>query len=186
MNFKRIVPMAHDLLAARVQVGDAVVDATAGNGHDTVFLAQRVGETGQVYTFDIQHKAIENTRNKLEAAGLSARAKLCLRCHSEIAHTVAEPIQAAVFNLGYLPGSDQRVATKPDTTVEAISAALSILNVGGIVVIVLYRGHRGGREEAAAVEQYVRTLSPARYTVLKYEYINLLNDPPYILAVESH
>lgn len=39
-------------------MGDTVIDATAGNGHDTVFLAQLVGRQGRVWAFDVQSSAL--------------------------------------------------------------------------------------------------------------------------------
>ena len=38
--------------------GDIVIDATMGNGYDTKYLAEKVGENGFVYSFDIQEEAI--------------------------------------------------------------------------------------------------------------------------------
>ncbi len=49
------------LISQAVCLGDTVVDATAGNGNDTLYLANLVGATGRVYSFDIQAQAIENT-----------------------------------------------------------------------------------------------------------------------------
>ena len=53
MKMDRILPFARNLLEKAVKPGDIVVDATLGNGHDTVFLAGLVGEsekcTGLMY-----------------------------------------------------------------------------------------------------------------------------------------
>ena len=38
--------LAADILRRTLQDGDAVVDATMGNGHDTLFLCSLAGETG--------------------------------------------------------------------------------------------------------------------------------------------
>lgn len=182
-TFLRITDVAHQLLAARIERGDMVVDATAGNGHDTLFLAEKVGDEGTVHAYDIQEQALTNTEQRLDEHGLTHRVVFHLQSHTEIAR-LEEPIQAAVFNLGYLPGSDKQIITQPDSTCEAVEAARSLLREGGIIVIVIYPGHEGGAEEAEAVEQYAKKLPPSQYVVLKYAYINR-EGAPYIVAIEK-
>lgn len=174
--------IAHLLLAHVVKEGDTVIDATAGNGHDTVFLAQCVGDMGKVHAFDIQRQAIEKTRQQLAERGLSHRVVLHHKSHTEIAH-LKSSITAVVFNLGYLPGSDKQVVTQAESTREAVSGALSLLQPGGIVVLVLYQGHPGGEQEAAALEQFVRKLPTPRYVVSKYKHLNVSHDSPFVLAI---
>lgn len=176
--------MAHLLLAQYVKEGDTVIDATAGNGNDTLFLAQRVGQSGKVHAFDIQRQAIESTREKLVEGKLSHRVSLHHTSHMNISQ-IDTPIKAAVFNLGYLPGSDKRIVTQAEVTREAVSASLSLLQPGGIIVIVLYQGHVGGIEEAIAVEQLACCLPTPTYTVSKYEHHNVAKTAPYVLAIEK-
>lgn len=180
----RITEMAHRLLAERVQAGDTVVDATAGNGHDTLFLAQLVGESGHVHAYDIQAEAIEATRERLKDSGLEGRVTLHHASHTGI-RELPDVLQAVIFNLGYLPGSNKTVITTAGETVAAVQGALSHLLPGGMVVIVAYVGHDGGEAEAEALEAYVRSLPLHEYLVLKYAYINPNNEPPYIIAIEK-
>lgn len=63
---RRVLPQAKALAEAIIQDGDAVVDATCGNGHDTKFLAGLAGAEGKVYSFDIQAEAIENARHAVQ------------------------------------------------------------------------------------------------------------------------
>ena len=56
------VSIAHRVAESVLREGDLAVDATAGNGHDTVFLAQAVGETGKVFAIDVQAAAIGSIR----------------------------------------------------------------------------------------------------------------------------
>lgn len=185
MGFLRMTEVAHRLLEERINNGDVVVDATAGNGHDTVFLARLVGDKGKVHAYDIQEQALTNTRKKLQEQNLSHRVILHHASHTEIA-LLDTSIKAAVFNLGYLPGSDKSIVTQPETTAQAVDGAISLLTPGGIVVIVVYRGHEGGDREGAVVERLLGELSPSHYKVLKYAYINMPNNPPYLLAVEKN
>ena len=182
MGFLRMTDMAHLLLAQYVQEGDTVIDATAGNGYDTLFLAQKVGDAGIVHAFDVQREAIENTRERLKDHNLSHRVRLHHTTHTDISK-LNTPVKAVVFNLGYLPGSDKEIVTQGATTCGAVAAALSLLQSGGAVVIVLYRGHAGGEQEAADVEAYVRQLSHSSYVVSKYEHINVSPTSPYILLI---
>ena len=61
------VEWAHELVRSRVHAGAWVVDATAGNGHDTLLLANLAGSAGRVFAFDVQTAALEATRARLSA-----------------------------------------------------------------------------------------------------------------------
>ena len=74
MNFQ-ITEYCHHILEEYIEEGDICIDATAGNGGDTEFLCQKVGETGNVNAFDVLEMSIAHTRERLEKANLSARAK---------------------------------------------------------------------------------------------------------------
>ncbi|MCA8998664.1 MAG: class I SAM-dependent methyltransferase [Planctomycetaceae bacterium] len=159
-----LTQQAHEVLRQYVTTGDVVVDATAGNGHDTAFLAELVRPAGQVYAFDIQANAISATRQRLADGGHLSYVNLIQASHAELMPFIpAEShgqIKAIVFNLGYLPGSDHRIQTEPDSTVAALSKALRILDAHGVITIIAYPGHPGGKEELAAVERWLISLSP--------------------------
>ncbi|MGX9135648.1 class I SAM-dependent methyltransferase [Rummeliibacillus sp. JY-2-4R] len=185
MKLQRVLQYAQFLLQDTVADGDIVVDATAGNGYDTAFLAQLVGEMGHVYAFDIQQQAIDSTKSRLEDIGLADRVSVILDGHENVANYVEEPISAAIFNLGYLPGSEHEIITKPDTTLKSIEDLLNLLKVGGIIVLVVYYGHAGGKNERDQVIEYVSNLPQKNVHVLRYEFINQKNDPPFIIALEK-
>ena len=185
MKLQRVLQYAQHLLKDSVEEGDTVVDATAGNGHDTLFLAQLVGDNGQVYAFDVQKSAVDATLHRLLDNGLEHRALVLHTGHEEIAKHVQKPVAAAIFNLGYLPGSDHDIITKPNTTIQAIQALLDLLKVDGIIVLVIYHGHEGGKEERDAVIDYVSKLPQKFVHVLRYEFLNQQNDPPFIIALEK-
>lgn len=168
-----------------VNEGDHVVDATAGNGHDTLFLAKLVGEYGRVTAFDIQQQAIDATRDRLENEQMRQRVQLIHGSHSEMEIHVPDPIKAAVFNLGYLPGADHTITTNSDSTWSAIQAALSLLVVGGRVVIVIYHGHDTGKRERQSVLSNVATLSQEYFQVLHTAFLNQQNCPPELVVIEK-
>lgn len=178
---------SHSLLNMTVQKGDIVIDATVGNGHDTLKLAALVGGEGRVYGYDVQKQAIESTQNKLEEAGLAEAVELLHNGHENIKElTLNEAsVSAVVFNLGYLPSGDKSVITLPDTTLEAINSALPILKKGGIISLMIYHGHEGGKEEKDAVTDYVSQLPQKEYNVLRYGFINQKNNPPFLIVIEK-
>ena len=175
---ERPTARAHREIAAVLRDGDVAIDATAGNGHDTVFLAKLVGEAGKVIAFDVQEQAIASTRERLAAEGLLERVELVHGSHGSLAEQVTSGSVAAVmFNLGYLPGGDHAVITRTTETLRALEAALGVLRPGGILTIVCYPGHEGGNEESAAVVAWAEkhgaevfrredTLRPAPFLVV--------------------
>lgn len=184
---KTALHFSHQLLSECVQPGDIVVDATMGNGHDTVFLAELVGKTGKVHAFDIQAQALEKTRQRLKEVNLTERVALHLSGHEHVLDYLgqAETIQAAIFNLGYLPNSDKTCITLPETTKQALDALLSRLNPKGRIIVVSYYGHTGGKEELQAVDTYCQQLPQEKYNVLKYQFINQKNQPPILFCIEK-
>lgn len=180
----RVLPFAKRLIAQTVEQGETVVDATAGNGNDTLFLAEHVGERGKVYAFDIQQAALDATAKRLDS--LLERTELILDSHANIAQYVQAPIGGAMFNLGYLPRSeDLSIITKPDSTIKAIITLLELLKVGGIITVSVYDGHEGGSEERDALLQFVKTLHQADVHVIRYELLNVRNNPPFLIAFEK-
>jgi hypothetical protein len=156
------VDWSHWLLQSRVAAGDWVVDATAGNGHDTLFLAGLVGPKGRVFAFDVQAAAIESTRARLETAGVLERCELHHQGHERLAATLPSETEgklaAVMFNLGWLPGHDKQCITATETTLAAVRQALTWIREGGLLTVVVYPGHPGGDEEARAVEAWASAL----------------------------
>lgn len=174
---------ARQLIAGTLKNGGFAVDATCGNGYDTVFLAKQVGPEGRVMAFDIQVKAISATRLRLNEAGLSERVTLVEDSHAKIELYCKLNLDAVMFNLGYLPGGDHDLVTQPRSTVAALTFCTSKLNPGGIITLVVYTGHQGGREEYLAVREYVAALPQTDYAVMEYSFINQINSPPLLLAI---
>lgn len=184
-TLKNSLIQSHEIISKIVLNGDTVVDCTAGNGNDTVFLANLVGERGKVYSFDIQKTAMEKTRQKLDAKGLSDRVSLINDGHQNLNHYICTPIKAAMFNLGYLPGGDHSIGTKGNTTIAAIEAALDLLIVHGIISIVVYYGGDSGFDEKNEVMEYIKSIDCKKYTVMRSEFVNQINCPPILVGIEK-
>jgi 16S rRNA C1402 N4-methylase RsmH len=184
----RVTERAQALASEVLNDGDIAIDATAGKGRDTAFLSQTLGTTGRVHSFDIQPEAINSTRNLLEASGLIGRVTLHERSHAELSEALPDShrgkIAVAIFNLGYLPGSDQKIVTKPESTAIALQSALAELKSGGRLICVAYTGHPGGKEESDIVQTFADSAENAGNTVEKIGYV--AHQPkPWILVVSK-
>ena len=177
---KKPLEMAHDFLTQVIIKDDIVVDATMGNGHDTLFLAKLAK---QVYAFDIQEQALEKTNQRLQAAGLT-NVQLILQGHETVDQFVSE-LKAAIFNLGYLPSADKSIITRPHTTIEALEKLCHMLVRGGRIAIMIYYGHEGGDLEKDSVLNYVSQLPQQEYTSTIYRTLNQVNNPPFLVMIEK-
>ena len=166
--------------------GDRVIDATMGNGHDTLRLCELVGEEGHVDAFDIQAQAVENTRRLLEENGVSGRASLHLVGHQYLAEHVTAPVRAAVFNLGWLPGGDKSVTTRWETTRRALEAALSLLEEKGVCIVCVYPGHPAGEEELRSIRAFLAALRPQEFNVLEQCFLNAGPGAPVCLQIQKN
>jgi len=189
MKLDRILPYARKLLHLAVQEGDIVIDATVGNGHDTTFLAELIGETGHVYGYDIQDQAIQNTVERLEKASLQKRVTLFHQSHEKVKETIPQTdhgkIKGAIFNLGYLPGGNKEIVTVPQSTISAIEQIHDMMAPEGILVVVIYHGHEGGEIERDTLMEFAKNIPQDTAHVLCYRFINQANNPPFIVAIEK-
>lgn len=178
---KRPIELSHDFLSQVLDKNSIAIDATMGNGNDTVFLSHLAKK---VYAFDVQEQALIKTKEKLEQLNIK-NVQLILDGHQTIDKYVVGPIRAAIFNLGYLPSADKTIITKPDTTLEAIGKILDRLEVGGRISIMIYYGHEGGDKEKDAVLNFVKELDQQHFTVMLYQPLNQINAPPFLVMIEK-
>ena len=185
------VQWSHEIVGPRLRAGDVVVDATAGNGHDTLFLAERVLPGGRVFAFDLQADAVEQTRRAV-AAHVPAYAvpdevTLFHAGHERLAEFLPAELRgrlrAVMFNLGYLPGGDKTIITKETTSLAAIRMALDWLAEDGVLTVVIYPGHEGGRQEAGAVESLLAALPSMEFEAQRLGYLNFRPTTPFCVAV---
>ena len=177
--------IAADCLRRFLHAGDIAVDATMGNGHDTRMLCELVGESGHVYAFDIQEQAVENTRRLLDEAGLSARVTLFPYGHETMTAHVPAPVQAVMFNLGWLPGGNKTVTTRWETTRSAVLQALNLLDEQGICVICVYPGHAEGDRERRQLTELLQALRPQDFNVLHHCFLNAGKGAPECFIIQK-
>lgn len=196
-SLTRIIPWAHEFVGEVLRQGDLAVDLTAGNGHDTLMLAEAVGPSGQVIAFDVQQPAVERTAERLASAGIDCRCidaparprphdrvTLVRADHAELSGCLPRPPRAVIANLGYLPGGKKTIATRPETTRAALEAALEALEAGGRLAVVVYVAHGGAAAEAEAVDALFSELSPRCWQVLGLRAANR-PEAPYLLVAQK-
>jgi len=184
-DLRGAVPLCHFLLRERVQPGDRVVDATCGNGQDTLLLAELVGGGGKVWAFDIQGEALTRTSARLRAAGCGAQVELLQAGHERLAELVSGPLQAVIFNLGYLPAGNREIRTAAATTGKALAQAAALLAPGGIILLAVYTGHDGGMEEWGTVREWGAALDPREFNAWQARQMNRSEAAPFVVFVEK-
>lgn len=215
---RSLVERAHALVAQTLKPGNVAIDATVGNGYDTVFLAKQVGDAGKVFGFDIQPDALTVTRKRLQEQGLENRVELHQTGHeymdrvirpafdfvdsdqdlnppsaSETTKNKPEPAddkpgknalpKVIMFNLGYRPGSDKTVTTKPQTTVDALSQAITLLAPGGLVSILIYRGHPGGQDESKYIFNWLQRVEKDGLTINVIDSVQASDTGPVLIVI---
>lgn len=177
--------LAADALRQVIRPGDTVVDATLGNGHDTCMLAELVGEGGRVIGFDIQPDAVAHTAEALQGKGLLGRCTLYAEGHQHMGEHVTAPVRAVAFNLGWLPGGDKHITTLWETTQQALSAALALLEKGGVCTVCAYPGHAEGDRERHALADWLSTLRPQEFNVLHSRFLNAGPGAPECFIIQK-
>lgn len=184
------IQVVHCLLKEALTKADLIVDATAGNGHDTLFLAEHCKPTATIYAFDIQEEALLNANKLIQSNKDSLniptnKIEFIQDSHSELEKYIEAKIDAVIFNLGYLPGADHDLTTKEDTTLKAIKICLNKLSVNGFLAIVMYPGHEEGFREYQAIQNFTELLSKTTFTVGWYKMINHNIKAPTLCWIEK-
>jgi len=183
-NIFNCVALSHDLIENSLRSGMIAIDATCGNGHDMLFLAKLVGETGYVYGFDIQLKAINNTDERLKQNDIT-HYKLFQDSHANISKHIKKSIDCCVFNLGYLPSSKSKTTTKASVTVRAVKTSIKLLNKKGVIVICAYVSHAGGRREYRHILKYCKRLDRRNFQIMVFDQPNSGDFAPKVLFIRK-
>jgi 16S rRNA C1402 N4-methylase RsmH len=171
--------------ALAVAEGDTVVDATAGNGNDTLFLAEKVGSSGQVFAFDIQSEALAVTEERLKQSNLITRVTLIRAGHEELAKYVSNSLSVIMYNLGYLPGGNKQITTEYNSLATSLEQAMVLLKPGGVITIVLYPGHDSGKIEKEKLLSICELIPSSAYAVLYSRLVNQAGDPPELIVIQK-
>ena len=159
---------AHKIISEKFLSINYGIDATCGNGNDTLFLAKLCSDNGRIYGFDIQQQALEITSNKLADNNLSDRVTLISAGHETMLEHISHNVEVIIFNLGYLPSSNTNISTEAEKTVRALGVACKLLNNEGLISIVCYPGHEAGMRETQHVKIWIESLDSKWFKVSEY------------------
>ena len=176
----KITELTHLLLKEIVQEGDYCVDATCGNGHDTLFLAKLVGTTGHVDSYDIQDLAIDNAKTLTQDF---TNISFVNTSHENIK---IKNCKVVLFNLGYLPHGDKKIHTTKESTIKALDNLLDQIADNPLlnIMVVIYPGHDEGLKESMAIDEWSASLDSATYLVMKYQPTNQ-HRAPYLVTINK-
>jgi hypothetical protein len=184
-----LVKEAHNLIKDRLHPGDIAIDATVGNGHDTLFLVEQVMPTGRVYGFDIQQAALDSTRLRCGQLSHPECLTLIHASHALMAEKIPGQhhgkINAIMFNLGYLPGGDKSIITRTDSTLPALNGASRLLATEGLITILAYPGHAGGNQETDQVRDWCGQLDTKLFKVNTVYSTEHKNSAPRLFTVRK-
>lgn len=184
MKQSQITYWCHEVIRSQAKRGGLYIDATMGNGNDTLMLCEMAGDTGEVYAFDIQPQALKATRTLLENHKVTSNFHLILDGHENMDNYLQqETADVVCFNFGYLPGGDHSIATQADTSLVAIQKGLQLLKPGGMMSLCVYSGGDTGFKEKDCILSYLKTLPAKEYTVIVNQYFNRENNPPMPIFV---
>lgn len=169
-----------------IPLGAVLIDATCGNGHDTLRLAKAL--PSKLYAFDIQPKAISATKSRLICEGFGKKLddgtiRLICDSHERMASYITGKADAIVFNLGYLPGGDKNLTTAASSTISAAASAMNLLKDDGLTCITMYSGHPAGYEEKEELLLFAKNLDPRLYHTAHISMSNQPGFPPEILLI---
>jgi len=166
----KLTNQVHQILSQYLKPGDCAVDMTVGNGWDTLFLSKAVEEAGQVFGFDIQKEAIEQTDARINNNNPTKNYTLINSCHTEFEQKIPrvfyQKIKAFTFNLGYLPHSNKEIITQPHSSRYAVDKSYQWLAEDGVMTIITYQGHSGGMEETETVLDWAQNV-PTHHQIIR-------------------
>ena len=190
-HHKPHLSFVHWVWKSHIKKEATVLDATLGNGHDSIFILKEIlnAGTGKLYAIDIQKEAIDSTLKNMQKASLNefliGQFHPIKACHSTIDQIeIPENFDLIVYNLGYLPGADKGITTLSETTLISIKKALLKLSAFGMITITLYPGHDEGEVESQHIEAFIQTLDEKSYQVLKLTWQNK-KIAPYVIVIQK-
>lgn len=154
-----------EILKSYVEKGMILVDGTAGNGWDTLYLAQSSLKDAQVFSFDIQSNALESTKKLVEKEYSEGLEKITFICsnHRNFPEYIKESIDVAMMNLGYLPNGDKSLTTQTEDSLAAIIQLMDRLRLRGAISVTCYPGHPEGKKEYEVISNFLASISSKEF-----------------------
>jgi tRNA G37 N-methylase Trm5 len=184
--FSSHLDLAHQYWAALVKADDIVIDATCGNGLDTLALARF--KPKRIYALDIQKSALDSAGeliNKHLSAVDQEKIEWVLTSHVIFPSEILDnSVKLIVYNLGYLPKGDKSIVTKPETTLQSLENALKLITLGGCISLTCYPGHPEGAKEERDLLEYAAKLHPKEWSCCHHCWLNR-NQSPSLLIIQK-
>lgn len=156
---------------------DIVIDATAGNGKDSLILSKMLfppdfkkptnrnpvhdDKTPKLISIDIQQLACENTLSLLEehldSDILKNNVQVLHQSHAPMPSLRKESVGLICYNLGYLPGGCKEAQTQMTTTIYSLADSALLIRPGGLLSVLSYPGN--GWREHCAVSYFMEGLA---------------------------
>lgn len=188
-RFQAHLSVAHRYWQQFIKPGDYVIDATCGNGHDSLLLAQLAltEGAGKLLACDIQQEAMDKTKHLLSqhlSPKIYQRVSFFHGCHSQFPpEIVKNSVKLIVYNLGYLPGGDKSFTTQLDTTLKSVNQAQELISDDGLISITCYPGHPEGKREEEALLEYAASLDPKKWQCSHQRWVNRQNAPSLLFIM---
>lgn len=186
MIARRTTFWVQEILKPYVEKARILVDGTAGNGWDTLYLVKYSSKEARIFSFDIQPDAIENTRNLIEKDNLEGLKKVNFVCenHKNFQEHIKNPIDVAMMNLGYLPNGKKFLTTHVEDSFETIIQLMFKLKLHGAMSITCYPGHPEGKIEYEVISDFLATISSQDFQIMRIEKWNHIAEPPIAFLIE--
>ena len=175
------VKLSHYIIENRIGNNINACDMTAGNGYDSKFILDKKNPK-ILYAFDIQDLARKNT---LDLIGNNSNFKFILDDHKNIENYISEKIDLFIYNLGFLPKGDKSITTNYKSVIGSLKSSLKLLNKNGLILMTFYPGHDEGKNEAKYVGEFLKNLDQKLFQVIKYDFYNQINNPPYLVSIRK-
>lgn len=175
------VKLSHYLIENRVENNIRACDMTAGNGNDSKFILDKKNPK-ILYAFDIQKLSQERCEKLI---GQRDNFKFILDDHKNIEKYIGEKIDLFIYNLGFLPKGDKSITTNYKSVIQSLKSCLDLLNENGLILITFYPGHEEGKNEEKYVGEFLKNLDQKTFQVIKYNFYNQINNPPFLISIRK-
>lgn len=174
------------IMAEFLKEGYTCLDGTCGNGHDTLTMRQIIGDSGKIFSFDIQENAINSALELIKSKNLDCKnIEFFVDSHAEIDKYINESIDFAIYNLGYLPGGDKALTTVWESTRISLEKAMNIMRKGAILSVTAYPGHEEGYHERSKLKDFLLSLDSKKYNITNLNYFNQKDTAPETFIIEK-
>lgn len=186
-SYRPHLKLAHDHWKQIVEEGAILIDATCGNGNDSLFLAKL--NPSILYCIDVQAEALAATKELLSekiTQDEMKHIKLIQGSHASFPKVIHPgTVKLIVYNLGYLPGGDKAKSTMTETTLESLGNAIQLVCNGGMISVTCYPGRPEGEKEEGQVLSFASNLDRKEWTCCHHRWINKPKSPTLLLIKKS-